>query len=394
MTPARLHPPLPWIERGLFGDSVAESEGSPADEVAGSVDDLGQQAAFDPATGDRGWSPEQRRLLLDMARRSRLEVRDDLPMAPGQIRKLHLPYRPQRPVHLLVDRVGPLLAHGWLVVSEADYASDTDWVLQDDDVVRPLALSTALVQMWNKRQLPLACLGGSVNELQEDRLHGLQIVASQAHAPDRPSISDPLATFSVVELSGVEYVTGAPLSPDARHPQERRAYRDLYERWAETLVIGELTRLGTPPGKPLNIPSFASVPDSVASPADAQHESAKARSTGASGRWRTLALASMAALAVAVIWPLSQMESDTDAQRYRSVLPSGVAADSIRVHLAPATSVHDLSDWLVRWSAQMGAGPDESGAFRLLVPRDISQAALADLQNSPLVEKAQMEEQP
>ena len=392
MMRASLHPPLSWIERGLFGDDAVHADDETDREQEQPAPPRQPQEDADHGTGEGGWSPAQLAMLMATVRQSRLEVRSDLMLAPGQIRQLVLPHPPQRPVHLLVDRVGPLLVHGWLVVSEVDYASDLDWILQDDEVSRPLALGTAVVQLWNRRQLPLACLGGSVNEVGDENLQAIRAVASQLLVPGQSVRSDPQATFSVTELAGVEYVTGAPLTDGARHCQERQAYRDLYERWAETLVAVQIPRLGISTGAVLPTPGTSTAPQ--AQPARAEQASTAAAAGRASATWRTLALASMVALAVAVIWPLTQTGSDTDAERFRSVLPSGVQADRIQVHLSGQTPVQALSEWLVRWSAQVVSGPDESGAFVLLVPKDKSAGALADLQGSPMVEKAQMKEIP
>lgn len=352
----KLHPPLAWIEAGLEPGS-AQARHEPGDKQPSPMGG--------PALQDTGWRPEQLQLLLAQARRAPVSMRHGLALAPGQIRLLALPQPPRRPVYLLISKVGPLLVHGWPVVSETDYASDTDWVLQEDDTERPLALSVAVVQLWNPLQLPRAMVGDSVNELRPPAWHALRAIEGPLLAPQRPPISQPDVPVTVTQWANVEFVTGAPLSPGARAVEERLAYRALYERWAEQVAMGALAALGRGA-----VPPVAAV------------------------RWKTLALASLVALATAVVWPLLPPGPQAPDEVYRSVQPSGAPAALLRVHLAPQATVRELDGWLTRWPGQIVAGPDDSGAYTLAVPRERVAGILDELAGSPLVDKAEAVAQP
>ena len=283
-----LQPPLAWIEASLFPSP--EANAGPASQ-ADRENDLLQPTETVGET-ENSWSPEQLATLLQLAKRTVQHVDETLPPAPGQIRQLGLKCQPTRPVYLLIQRVGPLFVHGWPVTPDVDYASDTDWVLQEDEVLHtPLHLSTSVVQLWNHMVLPVASLGGCVNQLTEDAWQAMQSVSGLLLASQRPQISMPQAVVSVTALAGFEFVTGAPLIPGARHLEDRLACRVLWARWAEKTIRSNVPGLGTVTGLPLEPEQATDHPKPVAAP---QGQSSAAV-------WRTVALASVALLAIVIL---------------------------------------------------------------------------------------------
>lgn len=278
---------------------------------------------------------------------------------------------------MLIQRTGPLFAHGWPVVPDVDYASDSDWVLQEDEALEPLHPSTGMVQLWNPMLLPMTSLGGSLNQLTTAAWQAMQSVAAHLATPRSELISEPLAVVSVARLAEVEFVTGAPLEPGSRCLTERRAYRALWERWVEEILTTQLlgTRSESPP------------PDKA--PAPVLRKPASISASKATAGWRALALVSVAALSLLIAQPLWRGDSD-ETSHVRGAPSSGTNTITIEVHLARTATVSDLTAWLAEWNGQLTGGPNESGAITISVPVAKQAQALATLETSPLVEKFEL----
>lgn len=374
----QLQPPLAWIEASLFPAPEASAE-APA-QSDHEPDLLKPSETGDEV--DKGWSPEQLATLLQLAKRTVQYADETLPLAPGQIRQLRLSRPPSRPVHLLIQRVGPLFVHGWPVTPDADYASDTDWVLQEDEVLyTPLHLSTSVVQLWNHMVLPVASLGGCVNQLTDDAWQAMQSVSGPLLASQRWQVSMPQAVVSVTELAGYEFVTGAPLILGARYLEERQASRALWARWAEETIRSNVPGFGVM-ANPLPEPEPEAVPsEPVIAP----------QGKSSASVWRTLALASVAMLAIVMAVPAWRDRMPETGSEYRSGVSAAGEAVRIDVHLSPGAKISDISAWLNEWGGQIVAGPSETGGFTLSVPRARQAQALSTLTASPLVEKVEVQ---
>lgn len=364
----RPQPPLSWIESCLFphpGASAAQGAACAPNET---------RTANEATPPDGGWSGDQLASLLTLARRVPSSVNEQLEVQPGQIRWLKLQPQPTRPVYMLIQRTGPLFAHGWPVVPDVDYASDSDWVLQEDETQEPLHPSTGMVQLWNPMVIPLRSLGGSVNHLGTAAWQAMQAVAGHLGIPRKDPISAPRAVVSVAKLAGIEFVTGAPLDDGSRFMAERRAYRALWERWVEEILNTQLLVAGSGPAHAEEAPArLMNKPGTVPAPK-------------AAAGWRALALVSVAALAFVIAQPA--WRSDPDATRVTRGLPSSTGTTiAMEVHLAPTATVSDITAWLTEWGGQLAGGPNESGAITIVVPAEKQAQAMATLGASPLVEK-------
>lgn len=364
----RPQPPLDWIESCLFPSNI-EPAAEPLAPALGAADTAGPDTL-----PEDGWSAEQLGHLLTLARRVPLAVSGPNDIDPGQIRRLQLHPQPTRPVHMLISRQGPLFVHGWPVVPDVDYASDTDWVLQEEEMQQPLHPATALVQLWNPMLLPVGCLDASVNQLRPEAWQALQSVAGPLLSPHRGLISEPLAVVSVARLADHEFVTGAPLAPGARFEAERRAHRALWERWVEEMLRSHLPGAGRG--------STASDPPRPIALTPPEITPVRPSPSG----WRALALASVVALAMVIAQPLLQVDPEGTSDS-RSVPANSAKTIIIEVHLAPEARLSDLSAWLAAWGGQLAGGPSESGAITIAVPAARQAQVLSTLGASPLVEK-------
>ncbi len=373
-----LQPPLAWIEASLFPAPEAGAE-----EVARTIEsDLLKSAEIGDEISN-GWSPDQLDTLIQQAKRSVLHRDETLPPAPGQIRQLRLKNQPTRPVYLLIQRVGPLFVHGWPVTPDVDYASDTDWVLQEDEVVHtPLHQSTSVVQLWNQLVLPVAALGCCVNQLTDAAWQAMQSVSGPLLASQRRPISMPQTVVSVSTLAGYEFVTGAPLVPGARHLEDREACRALWARWADETIRGNVPGLGSNTTLSLEPEHESDRPDPVVAP----------QSSSSLTLWRAVALASVAMLTIVIALPLREPVTEA-AGEYRSGITATSDAVLISVHLSPGTTIRDITSWLTEWGGQVVGGPGDTGGFTLAVPRPRLAHALATLTASPMVEKAEVQQQ-
>lgn len=370
-----LHPPLSWIEAGLFPQAAPPSE-APGDALA-VADETSKGALSQAEEQGSGWTPDQLATLVRLAERAGLQADESLAPAPAQIRRLHLKSQPTRPVHLLVQQLGPLFARGWPVMCDVDYASDRDWVLQDDDVQRPLQASTRVVQLWNPIVLPISALGASVNTMEPDAWESLQAVSGALAAVQRQPISMPRTVVSVTERLGHEFVTGAPLAPGARHLEDRERYQSLCTRWADETMRDNVPSVGRIPMAP-----GSSTPSAAPAPAPQ-------RRTRSNTLWQAAALASVAVLAVFIAQPHWRTRPDAAVSEERGAGQSATQRTRLIVHLAPAAKVADLTTWLADWGGQLVSGPNETGALTIEVPDTAKQEAMRILSASPIVERAE-----
>lgn len=339
-----LYPPLSLIEAELFGTCTVEST---------AVDD------GDSGVPDLPMPPD----LADLVRR---RVASDVlaahAPAAGQIRRLDTG---RACGVLLCASLGGKRWRGWLVAQEADYASERDLVLQDDDAI--LAPEAAMVQAWNPVEcvimgheallgtVPAGVLGAVV------RLADLQAGLGDEGVLPRPGR---LGAWDLDEATVV--VTGTPLD-GADDP--RYAYRRLYRRLA---------------GQVQAVPQARDVRSSA-------RLFAWLGATFVRPAWTFCALA---LVAVQGLWILdASLPQDLAAPVYRSagLVPTQACAPRLRVVFRADAAYADIVGALRQVQAVLVQGPSEDGEVWVDLPSGVdARATAAGLANLRAVVQASL----
>ena len=359
---SELIPALKVIESGLFPDALPPGAGATDTEAISAPDDVPQVPPI---------SADMRQL---MARRVESNARTagvNVPLQPGQIRWLRAAPGSEWPLAMLVGAAHGPRVQGWLVASEALYASPQDWLLQDTELRTAADPRCAMVQLWNPLDLNITNanpLGNCAGELTAEAFRQLGRVARQIHRPAMSPVGvNPIpGRFGLHDIDGVAFVCGSPLGP-FRSSDVRHRYRYLYLLWVQQLQ----RQHGSP--EAANLP-FWHRPDT----------------------WRGAGLAAVLMLAVAL--PLSwlpvtkisiQSQTETSGTRSASKPTSNFGLSDrfvvMDVQFSRTATLRDITTLLKNAQAEIVAGPLDSGAYR--VAFDIAQrdTALLRLNNPTLV---------
>jgi hypothetical protein len=227
-----LHPTLTAIERDLF---------APDEDAA-----VATQADVDPLVpGDVAAPPMPARLQELVRRKVAATQANQAPPAVGQIRCLVSVPDGQGQGRALGKTCGVLLER-WLggrcwasslVAQEADYASDRDLVLQDeDDLVAPEA---AMVQAWNPVEVELSGDEVLLGTLSPATLRAVLKLADPGFVYDDFVAPRP-GRIGAWDLDpDTTVVTGTPLGED---DDPRVAYQALYRNLAAEITHATLAR--------------------------------------------------------------------------------------------------------------------------------------------------------
>lgn len=214
-----LHPPLALIERELFG---SEADVDAEHDTVAWADDA---------------QPAMPAHLLELVDRKAAAAQAFVPepLAVGQIRclaavpdRLGQGRRLGRTCAVLLGRwVEGQRWAGWMVVQEADYASDRDLVLQEDDGL--CAPEAAVVQAWNPVELTLHGNEAILGKLSAGGL-GAVLKLSDPARQDEAFVAARPGRIGAWDIDGdTTVVTGTPLGLD---DDPRIAYQQLYRRLA------------------------------------------------------------------------------------------------------------------------------------------------------------------
>ncbi|MFM9900958.1 MAG: hypothetical protein ACKVOT_08075 [Polaromonas sp.] len=359
---SELIPALKVIESGLFPDALHPGAGATDTEATPTADDALQVPPL---------SANMQQLMVRRVESNARTSDVNMPLQPGQIRWLQAAPGSEWPLAMLVGATHGPRVQGWLVASEALYASPQDWLLQDTELRTAADPRCAMVQLWNPLDLDITVanpLGNCAGELTAEAFSQLGSVALQIHRPavSPVGVAPAPGRFGLHDIDGVAFVCGSPLGPrpssDVRH-----RYRYLYLLWAQQLQ----RQHGSPAAAAL--PAAANLPFW------------RRRDT-----WRGAGLAAVLMLAVAL--PLSWLSvTDTDTSSTRNAgQPTSNFGLSDRfvvmdVQFSRSATLRDITDLLQTAQAEIVAGPLDSGAYR--VAFDIAQrdTALLRLNNPTLV---------
>ena len=362
---SELIPALAVIESGLFPDALQLGVGA-ADA----------QASFETAPADVEQTPMSAHIRQLIARRvgsARPSPEVNTPPQAGQIRWLRATPGSEWPLAVLVSAADGPRVQGWLVASEALYASPEDWLLQDTELRTELDPRCAMVQLWNPLDMDIrgaSPLGDCAGELTPEAFRQLGRVASQIHHPTAHlvGIAPTPGRFGLREIDGMAFVCGSPLglrpSSDARH-----RYRYLYLLWAQQLQRqhGSETDVALP--KAANLP-FWRRPDT----------------------WRGAGLAAVLMLAVAlpVSWlPVTDTQTETSGTRSAAQPTSNFGLSDrfvvMDVQFSRTATLRDITALLQNAQAEIVAGPLDSGAYRVAFDMAHRDLALSRLDNPDLV---------
>lgn len=357
-----LYPPLEVIDCDLFGtESPVEEKAriGPLSQISGALDL--QMPGF----------------LSELVRR-RVEAQEAFPPAPpaaGQIRRFAYIPEAGQPGRMLGRAYGILLGaglgggrwSGWIVAQEADYASDRDLLLEEDD--GPVAPEAAMIQTWNPAQVQLQGDEVILGKLSPRRLAAVLALADGG--TERGAFVAPRAgrigAWNIDEETVV--VSGTPLGDDA---DPRHAYQRLYRDLA-----AEITAAAT----------------------------RQVQSLSAAGRqgwlgWLNgifvrpvLTYGALTVLLSQGLWLLVSANLAPEyGEVYRSashVQQSRACAPRIRIIFKPEASYADVAVTLRRVGATLADGPSETGdVWITLLTEQNTQDAVRILKISPLVEAA------
>lgn len=356
----QLYPPIDLIRIGLFGEEP------PLAEVPAA-----------PLGADDESSPEMPAFLTDLVHRRVKSQAAFPPEAPaaGQIRRLARIPASGGPGRALGRSCGVLLGanqgsqcwSGWIVAQEADYASEQDLVLQEEDA--PLDPEAAMVQAWNPVRIRLNGDEAILGKLTPHRLAAVISLEEGSGARGRFVAPRPgrIGVWSLADGSSV--VTGTPLG-DSTDP--RREYRRLYGNLSEEIQAAAVYQ---PPGlKPSvrpNLPEWL-------------------RQVFVRPAWT---FGAMALLLAQGIWiALSPLLPPEETTVYRSTLQKhrdDACAPRLRIIFKADAPYAEVVVLLRRMEATLADGPSETGEIWITLPSDRKDEETTDtLKRSSLVESA------
>ena len=373
MNSAELWPPLALIRRGLTPDTSAvkpQAVALPRD--AGVVD-----ASSRP-------TPDAHALLLpltELARRRDAVAQHSFGArwTPGRLLSVQ---HEGRLLGVLLDRAEPGAPgaerwHGWMAVSEADWAGAFDLLLEPQD--EPFEPVLGVVQAWNRVTLfntPTLCARVQ-GELSATRLAAVRALAEEAQAASvgADAADARPGRIALRSVDGFSMLTGTPLgAPD----DPRREYQGLYAQAARQFVDSQ--------------PASALLEAPVSeTPVATWVERLRGWFGGSSaaGWWRPATAALAVALVVQNAGMLWVGTSVDDSARLRGTpgvptQPQAAVAPDLRIAWRAGTDMAAAAALLRQADAQVIAGPDAQGTWslQLLHPEEGRRV----LQSSPLVE--------
>lgn len=360
-----LYPPLEEIDSDLFGTEPPVDEKArigPSQQISGALDL--QMPGF----------------LSELVRR-RVASQEAFPPAPpaaGQIRRFAYIPESGQPGRMLGRAYGILLGaclggrrwSGWIVAQEADYASDRDLLLEEDD--GPVAPEAAMIQTWNPVQVQLQGDEAILGKLSPRRLAAVLALADGA--TERDTFVAPRAgrigAWNLDEETVV--VSGTPLGDDA---DPRHAYQRLYRSLA-----AEIRAAATRQVQPLPA-------------AGRQGEQGWLGWLNGIFVRPVWTYGALTVLLSQGLWLLvSGNLAPEYGEVYRSaghVQQSRACAPRIRIIFKPEASYADVAVTLRRVGATLADGPSETGDLWItLLTEQSPQDAVRILKISPLVEAA------
>ncbi|MGC8731910.1 MAG: hypothetical protein ACP5RC_06585 [Halothiobacillaceae bacterium] len=344
-----LIPTLETIERGLFGgaDPVEESL----------IDSFGAQESAELVC-----MGEAVRAMIARRAASAATADDGAPATPrpGDVWWLRLDEPAEQAVGMLLQSVEPTVVSGWLVASESAYATDRDWVVQEDEVQTALDPRVGMVQLWHPVTVARDRLGERAARLADEVLDHLQRVAE---APSMAADVHPSpGRVGLVKTEGVLWVCGTPLGDS----DPRRKYQSLYRRLAATL------RMASSMDTPLASPPHAGFGDQQATNVIDIARGRKRANAWLNGDfWRGAGVAAALLLAVGIPYLRIQQQAGPDAttlaSTVRGLAEQGPSAD-FKVHISASATMAQISALLQQGQMRISAGPDPSGAYIVTGP--------------------------
>jgi hypothetical protein len=357
-----LYPPLGLISSDLFGQETPAEENAPAEQMSPASDKLDlEMPAF----------------LSELVQR-RVASQATYPPAPpavGHIRRFACIPEANRPGRLLGRSYGVLLGaclgghywSGWIVAQEADYATDRDLLLQEED--GPIAPEAAMIQAWNPVRVQVRGDEVVLGKLSPHRLAAVLHLADEA--ADRGSFVAPrpgrIGAWNLDHQTAV--VTGTPLGDDT---DPRHSYQQLYRNLATEISAAAVRQT------------------------EAQPEVTRPSLIGWMNRTFVRPVWTYAALTVLLSQGLWLLASSGLSPEYEGVYRSaghvqrpGACEPRVRIIFKPDTPYADVAVILRRVGATLADGPSETGEVWITLPTDQStQEATSTLKLSQLVEAA------
>jgi hypothetical protein len=353
----RLTPTLATIERGLFGGDVAA-----ADPETSEAQHPQHPVAMGAAL--RAWIERQARSAPGAA-----ALAGQAPQ-PGDIWWLALDEGTHADVALLIGRVDEARARGWLVAGETLYASDRDWVLQQDDVQSELDPRLGMVQLWNAIDVSRDQLREPSARLCDGVLDAVERVAAIRHM--QHDLAPSAGRIGLVESEGVSWVSGTPLGAI----DSRRRYQHLYRRLAASI-----DRTATAVDVPIDASDTAASGRII--PIDAARRQRRAWVNA--DFWRGAGLAATVLLAVGLPYIHGQRTTNRRAIATMRGLETQRASVTFDVHFASGTTLAQLTALLQEGQMRIVSGPDARAAYRVEARASTAQTARKLLNASALV---------
>jgi hypothetical protein len=360
-----LTPTLATIERGLFGQAHPEP---PAPELSG-------DEAAPVEIGDALRAMIARRAAAARAPRAVAGAQ----AVAGDFWWLHLDAGVEQAVALLVRKVEDDAVQGWLVAGETAYASDRDWVLQQEDAQAALDPRLGMVQLWNAVTVPRHRLFEPAGSMAAKAFAELAQVAGAAVTP--ASAGPAPGRIGLVDTDGVAWVCGTPLGTS----DPRRAYQALYARLAGMIAV----RPADAPDASPPAPSAAAANDAAPGHGiDIAARRTPRRAWRNGDFWRGAGIA--AALVMAVGLPYTRMLQRTGpGGQDRVVAMRGLSQPTTAVlfdvHFVGTATVADVTALLQASGLNIASGPAPDGAYVLSATAADAASAAKALDRSRLV---------
>lgn len=250
------------------------------------------------------------------------------------------------------------------------YASDRDWVLQQDDVQSELDPRLGMVQLWNAIEVSRDQLREPSAQLRDGVLDAVERVAAIRHM--QHDLAPSAGRIGLVESEGVSWVSGTPLG--AIDP--RRRYQHLYRRLAASI-----DRTASAVDMPVDASDTAASGRVI--PFDAARR--KRRAWLNADFWRGAGLAATVLLAVGLPYIHGQRTTNRRAIATMRGLQTQRASVTFDVHFASGTTLAQLTALLQDGRMRIVSGPDARAAYRVEASASTAGTARKLLDASALV---------